>query len=283
MSGTHDKLTKSNVNVLRETGTVVFTDIVSYSKRSTVNQENLIAIFVDVFRSALQDAGVAFGEEAIGVPTGDGVALCLLDSRTNDTPVAALRFVRALTRHVHTHNMADADPSFRQNGWSPTTTAFFLRIGVSRGELLTYTDMNGNRNFAGRTPNDAARLMSVADPNQALFTPESRNYFREFHPSELRFFHELPDITIKDQRYGACQLWSEFLDGNIPKQFATGTSDSAPGAYPVPWIPFDHSDPEVRVVGVTGAEYDAVRGVCLSAFSKTLPRSTQHHRRRTRN
>src|SRR6266446_1207187 len=158
MSGTHDKLTKSNVNVLRETGTVVFTDIVSYSKRSTVNQENLIAIFVDVFRSALQDAGVAFGEEAIGVPTGDGVALCLLDSRTNDTPVAALRFVRALTRHVNTHNMAEADPSFRQNGWSPTTTAFFLRIGVSRGELLTYTDMNGNRNFAGRTPNDAARL-----------------------------------------------------------------------------------------------------------------------------
>jgi len=130
--------------------TVVFVDIVQYSRESVSRQADLKTWFSEILTAALQHAPAA---DRMVVDTGDGAALCFLGD-----PEDALFAANALrTRALETPGQ-------------PVE----LRLGINLGPVRVVKDINGHENVIGDGINVAQRVMSFAEPNQILV---SRSYY----------------------------------------------------------------------------------------------------------
>jgi hypothetical protein len=132
---------------------VVFLDIVEYSRQPVVQQIKLKDRFNALLSQALQ--GIAVSDRII-LDTGDGAAISLIGD-PEDALFLAVKFRDA----VAAQSLED-------------TSQFSARIGINLGPVRLVKDINGQPNIIGDGINVAQRVMSFALPGQALV---SRSYY----------------------------------------------------------------------------------------------------------
>ncbi len=125
---------------------VVFVDIVDYSKAAVDRQVAMKADLNDAIRSGLTNAPE---DELIVLDAGDGAAICFFGD-PEDALFAATAISATLRGKLR------------------------LRTGINLGPVKIVTDLNGNRNVVGDAINVAQRIMSFADEQEVLI---SRPYF----------------------------------------------------------------------------------------------------------
>jgi class 3 adenylate cyclase len=131
---------------------VVFLDIVEYSRKPVTEQIRL----KDRFNAVLSDAlkGIAAGDRII-LDTGDGAAVSFIGD-----PEDALLMATEL-RDALVHDAPDGGPQLR------------MRVGINLGPVSLVRDINNQSNVIGDGINVAQRVMSFAEPGQVLV---SRSY-----------------------------------------------------------------------------------------------------------
>jgi class 3 adenylate cyclase len=130
---------------------VVFTDIVEYSKKPVADQMKLKDEFNALISEAIKEVAV---DDRIILDTGDGVAINFLGE-----PEEAL-FVAMSLRDALAGTQNTSDLS--------------ARIGINLGPVRVVKDINGQPNIIGDGINVAQRVMSFAQPGEVLV---SRSYY----------------------------------------------------------------------------------------------------------
>lgn len=133
---------------------VVFLDIVDYSKMSVSEQSDLKDQFNALINEAIKN--VAQNDRII-LDTGDGAAISLLGA-----PEEALFVSMTIRDGILEHNKIDSNQPL------------LVRIGINLGPVRVVSDINGQPNIIGDGINVAQRVMSFAEPNQILV---SRSYY----------------------------------------------------------------------------------------------------------
>lgn len=132
---------------------VLYLDIVEYSRRSVTEQMKLKERFNALLIQALQQVAVS---DRIVLDTGDGAAVCFLGS-----PEVAM-FVAMDMRDDIAAESPDEIPVLE------------VRMGANLGPIRLIKDINGQTNIIGDGINVAQRVMSFADPGTVLV---SRSFF----------------------------------------------------------------------------------------------------------
>jgi len=132
---------------------VLFLDIVEYSKKSVTGQISLKDRFNTYLSEAIHDVPVT---DRIILDTGDGAAVNFLGD-VEAALTAALR-LRA--------SLLSEDPYLEPQ--------LLVRIGINLGPVRLVRDINGQPNIVGDGINVAQRVMGFADPSQILV---SRSYY----------------------------------------------------------------------------------------------------------
>src|SRR5688572_30114789 len=132
---------------------VLFIDIVEYSRKSVAEQGNLKDRFNALLSEALR--GVAVNDRII-LDTGDGAAISFIGD-----PEDAL-FVATGLRDVIAGVANASEPQL------------LTRTGINLGPVRLVKDINGQPNIIGDGINVAQRVMSFAEINQVL---ASRSYY----------------------------------------------------------------------------------------------------------
>jgi hypothetical protein len=132
---------------------VLFLDIVEYSKKSVTGQIALKDRFNTYLSEAIHDVPVT---DRIILDTGDGAAVNFLGD-VEAALNAALR-LRA--------SLLSEDPALEPQ--------LLVRIGINLGPVRLVRDINGQPNIVGDGINVAQRIMAFADPSQILV---SRSYY----------------------------------------------------------------------------------------------------------
>jgi len=141
---------RSNKTIM---SSVLFLDIVEYSKKSVTGQISLKERFNAYLAEAIQDMPVA---DRIILDTGDGAAVNFLGD-VEDALKAALSLRASLLNED-----AQLEPEL------------LVRIGINLGPVRLMRDLNGQPNIVGDGINVAQRVMGFADPGQILV---SRSYY----------------------------------------------------------------------------------------------------------
>lgn len=131
---------------------VVFLDIVGYTKRSVVKQ---IEVKQDLSGLISKAVAQVPEQDRILVDTGDGAAVCFLAD-----PVEALFFALGLRETLLSGKHAVPD--------------YQCRIGINLGPVKVINDVTGRKNTLGDGINIAQRVMDFAAPNQILV---SRSFY----------------------------------------------------------------------------------------------------------
>jgi class 3 adenylate cyclase len=132
---------------------VLFLDIVEYSKKPVVEQIKLKQRFNELLAESLKD--ISAGDRVI-LDTGDGASVGFLSD-----PEDAL-FVALSVRDAMKNEQESAMPDLR------------VRMGINLGPVKIIKDINNQYNLIGDGINIAQRIMSFSDPGQLLV---SRSYF----------------------------------------------------------------------------------------------------------
>lgn len=147
---------------------VVFVDIVSYSKKSVSEQITIKDRFSTLLAEALKDTAP---EQRIILDTGDGVAMSFLGDPEDALFVSMhMRDVlkrAAVEQGITTAILSNADTAIDANDLR-------LRIGINLGPVKLVRDFNSQPNIVGDGINVAQRIMSFAAPGQVVV---SRSYF----------------------------------------------------------------------------------------------------------
>ena len=130
---------------------VVYLDIVEYSKKPVVEQISLKEQFNDILSESLKDIPVS---DRITLDTGDGAAIGFLSD-----PEDAL-FVAMSIRDALNSEQEKSD--------------LHVRMGINLGPVKILKDINKQMNMIGDGINVAQRIMSFAEPGQLLV---SRSYY----------------------------------------------------------------------------------------------------------
>lgn len=132
---------------------VLFLDIVEYSKKSVTEQLKLKQRFNAFLVTALQHVAVS---ERIVLDTGDGAAVSFLGN-----PEDPLFIGIALRDAIAAENPNETPP-------------LLVRIGINLGPVRLIKDINGQLNIIGDGINVAQRVMSFGEPGAILV---SRSYY----------------------------------------------------------------------------------------------------------
>ncbi|TFV99572.1 adenylate/guanylate cyclase domain-containing protein, partial [Oxalobacteraceae bacterium OM1] len=150
-------------------GSVLFIDIVGYSRRTVPEQLEMKELFNTLLQDAVQNVAPA---DRIMVDTGDGAAIAFLGD-PEDALFAAL-------------SLRDAIDAGRA---AAVGEAGFVRMGINLGPLKIVRDINGHTNMIGDGVNDAQRVMSFADAGQVMV---SHSYFDIIS----RFSHDYAQLFV---------------------------------------------------------------------------------------
>ena len=149
-------------------GSVVFVDIVRYTKKSVSEQITLKDRFTSLLADSLKDIAL---EQRIILDTGDGAAMSFLGD-----PEDAL-FVGMHMRDFLQRTYADLglpDNAVQEDIDIGPQGDLSVRIGINLGPVKLIRDINGHPNIVGDGINVAQRIMSFARPGQIVV---SRSYF----------------------------------------------------------------------------------------------------------
>jgi class 3 adenylate cyclase len=144
-------------------GSVVFVDIVGYSRKSVSDQITVKDRFTALLADSLKDIPA---DQRIILDTGDGAALSFIGDPED-----------ALFVSMNMRDMLKADFEAhvdQQDDSLAATDSLLLRIGINLGPIKLVRDINGQPNIVGDGINVAQRIMSFARPGQIVC---SRSYF----------------------------------------------------------------------------------------------------------
>lgn len=154
--------------------TILFADIVGFSRKPTDEQRRLVtSLTTEVQRDTRQ---LIQSSEVVALPTGDGLVLAFLHEERRTWSKAS---VFALIHRLHRWAKSE----------STHTSEVKLRIGVHMGIVESITDINGKPNICGDAINYAQRVMDAANPCQTLLSDTA---FRELIGAESPTYTETP-------------------------------------------------------------------------------------------
>jgi class 3 adenylate cyclase len=137
---------------------VVFIDLVGYSKKPVTEQIRLKTSLTNNLSEAIKDIPV---NDRIILDTGDGCALSFLGD-PEDALFVTLWLREAMLREGMTATMVEASGDDS------------VRMGINLGPVKLVKDINGHPNIIGDGINVAQRIMSFARPGQIVV---SRSYY----------------------------------------------------------------------------------------------------------
>ncbi len=132
---------------------VVFLDIVEYSKKPVEEQIRLKEYFNILLSEAIRDIAV---NDRIMIDTGDGAAIGFLGD-PEDALFVAMSFQEAIVNEI-----------------TANAPSLSVRIGINLGPVKLLKDINKQLNLIGDGINVAQRIMSFAEPGQLMV---SRSFF----------------------------------------------------------------------------------------------------------
>jgi class 3 adenylate cyclase len=160
-------------------GSVVFVDIVDYSKKTVTEQIVIKDRFTTLLAESLKEIDP---EQRIILDTGDGAAISFLGDP--EDALFVCMHMRDYAKRLHagdpevsatqplTPLATDADGNALPQ--SPLAIDFALRTGINLGPVKLIRDINGQPNIVGDGINVAQRIMNFAQPGQIVV---SRSYF----------------------------------------------------------------------------------------------------------
>src|SRR5215468_5889915 len=137
---------------------VVFIDLVGYSKKPVTEQIRLKTSLTNNLSEAIQDIPV---NDRIILDTGDGAAISFLGD-PEDALFVTLSLREAMVREGMTSTVVEASGEDS------------VRMGINLGPVKLVKDINGHPNIIGDGINVAQRIMSFARPGQIVV---SRSYY----------------------------------------------------------------------------------------------------------
>ena len=141
---------------------VLFLDIVEYSRKSVSGQVALKDGFNAFLAAAIRDVPV---DDRIILDTGDGAAISFMGDVEDALKAALILREKLLTEGVH------MDPPL------------LVRMGVNLGPVRLVKDINGQPNIVGDGINVAQRIMAFSNPGQILVS-------RSYYDAVSRLHHE---------------------------------------------------------------------------------------------
>ncbi len=158
---------------------VLFLDIVEYSKKSVAGQISLKDRFNDYLSAAIRDVPVA---DRIILDTGDGAAINFLGD-VEDALRAALSLRESLLNE---------EPGLEH--------PLLVRMGINLGPVRLVRDINGQPNIVGDGINVAQRVMGFADASQILVSRSYYDAVSRLSPMYAGMFHYQGSRTDKHVR-----------------------------------------------------------------------------------
>ena len=148
-------------------GSVLFIDIVGYSRRTVPDQLAMKEVFNRLLTDAVQPVAPA---ERIMVDSGDGAGVAFLGD-----PEDALFTALSLRDAICAEKNELGEPGF-------------VRMGINLGPLKMVRDINGHTNMIGDGVNDAQRVMSFAEPGQVMVSHAYLDIISRFSRDYHRLF-----------------------------------------------------------------------------------------------
>ncbi len=186
----------------------VFIDIVGFTKdRSVEAQSDVVATLNRVVTESVVSLQID-PNDVIFLPTGDGMAIALVDVKGLDLH---LRLALELLRLTSAHNNTEKDESRR----------FDLRIGINENIDNVLTDINGRRNVAGDGISMAQRIMDQGDAGQILVGSTVFETLRH-REKYLKAFRGYVAKAKHERQFSVYQFISEGIDGlqtTVPTAF----------------------------------------------------------------
>jgi hypothetical protein len=218
---------------------VLFLDIVEYSKKSVAEQMGLKQSFNRTLSKALE--AVAMRDRVI-LDTGDGAAIAFLGD-----PEDALFVALAI----------------RDNTGLP------VRMGVNLGPVRLVKDINGQANIIGDGINVAQRVMSFSEPGQLLVS-------RSFYEVASRLSDDYANLfthegSRSDKHVREHEVYSVIMDFRGEQRTAENESAKpAPrdGAWRAVDLPSAHARPKVHDENQPAQIFDAGANLIISGYSK---------------
>ena len=216
-------------------GSVLFIDIVGYSRRGVDEQVRLKRRFNTVLNDALDQVPA---QDRIAVDTGDGAAVAFLEN-----PEAALFAALVMLDHA---------------GEVP------VRMGINLGPLTLMQDINGRDNMVGDAINAAERVMSFAADGQLLVSRSFYEVVRRLSHEYADLFREQSPVADKHGRYHEIYAVSEAVRVGRRVAQTHARVKAERRAVPAP-APSDASPPKI---------FDAGTHFVVSGFSEAAVRET---------
>jgi hypothetical protein len=173
---------------------VLFLDIVEYSKKSVSGQISLKDRFNDFLSVAIRDVPL---DDRIILDTGDGAALSFLGDVEDALQVALV--LRESLRGESAH----MDPPL------------LVRMGINLGPVRLVKDINGQPNIVGDGINVAQRVMGFSDPGQVLVSRSYYDAVSRLSPEYTEMFHyegSRTDKHVREHEVYAIGYPGEFSD-----------------------------------------------------------------------
>jgi hypothetical protein len=218
---------------------VLFLDIVEYSKKSVAEQMGLKQSFNRTLSKALE--AVAMRDRVI-LDTGDGAAIAFLGD-----PEDALFVALAI----------------RDNTGLP------VRMGVNLGPVRVVKDINGQANIIGDGINVAQRVMSFSEPGQLLVS-------RSFYEVASRLSDDYANLfthegSRSDKHVREHEVYSVIMDFRGEQRTAENESAkpaSRDGAWRAMDLPSAHARPKAHDENQPAQIFDAGANLIISGYSK---------------
>lgn len=158
---------------------VLFLDIVEYSKKSVSGQISLKDRFNSYLSEAIRDVPIS---DRIILDTGDGAAINFLGDVED-----ALKAALSLRESLRSEDAA-VDPPL------------LVRAGINLGPVRLVRDINGQPNIVGDGINVAQRVMGFAAINQTLVSRSYYDAVSRLSPQYTNMFHYMGSRTDKHVR-----------------------------------------------------------------------------------
>lgn len=180
---------------------VLFLDIVGYSKHSNNNQ----IIIKEHFNKIITDSiDCLTTEDSIKLDTGDGIAICYLGDPED------ILYISIGLRNAF---MCTSDSC---------EITYSVRSGINLGPVKIVEDINGQRNTIGDAINVAQRVMDFAKPNQLLV---SRSYFDVVNAISENYESMFNYVGIrKDKHIRKHAVYEVLQDATALKLIESGSS-----------------------------------------------------------
>ena len=154
----------------------VLFDFVSYSKKASTVQNQLIRIFMKLVQPVISQ----YDAECVKIPSGDGIILGF------KTDINIMCFLNDFFSQVRiNNNSASKDRSI------------VIRTAMHYGPVYEYIDINGNPNFAGNGINIVARIGSQTDSNRVLISKECADFLLESERISSQNLSTVYSIKVK--------------------------------------------------------------------------------------